>query len=312
MRPRFFWLTASFLWLCVTGFAQNISYRFATQAEAQMLITDIDPFTNGWNRFDIDARLQKKGGKKSELLRWSINQTLTWDSHEKETVTQIMAQLQAQIKRLGSTLTFPQEIIFVKTTMAEEGNTPAYSRENWIALGEKTLNLEKTLKHFIAHELFHILTRNDKAFKRAMYQVIGFSILDNEIRFPLDFIEKRISFPDVSHYDSYGTFTINGTEQKCALIAYTDRAYESGLLSEYIQNGLIPLNEQNIPMQENGKTIIYPITKASDFYEKVGQNTDNISSPEEILAENFAYILMGKNDFPTPSIPEKMRNVLKK
>ena len=65
-------------------------------------------------------------------------------------------------------------------------------------------------------------------------------------------------------------------------------------------------------MQENGKTIIYPITKASDFYEKVGQNTDNISSPEEILAENFAYILMGKNDFPTPSIPEKMRNVLKK
>ena len=65
MRPRFFWLTASFLWLCVTGFAQNISYRFATQAEAQMLITDIDPFTNGWNRFDIEARLQKKGGKKS-------------------------------------------------------------------------------------------------------------------------------------------------------------------------------------------------------------------------------------------------------
>ena len=312
MKLKSIWLTASLLWLSVIGFAQNISYRFATQAEAQMLISDIDPFTKGWNRFDIEARLQKKNGKKSELLRWSIEQALTWNAHEKEIVTRIMTQLQAQIKRLGTTLVLPEEIVFVKTTMKEEGNVQAYTRKNWIALGETTFNSEDKLRHLIAHELFHILTRNDKAFKRVVYRAIGFTVLDNEIRFPLDIAEKRISIPDVSNYDSYGTFTINGQAQKCALIAFTDRPYEGGTLSEYTQTGLIPLNEQNTPIQQNGKTMIYTVEEASDFYEKVGQNTRYISSPEEIMAENFAYLLIGEKNLPTPEIPQKIQTVLKK
>ena len=312
MKLKPFWLIASLLWLSVTGFAQNISYRFATEAEAQMLITDIDPFTNGWNRFDIEARLQKKNGKKSELLRWSIEQTVTWNAREKEAITQVMTRIQAQIKRFGTTLDFPQEIVFMKTTMKEEGNVPAYTRKNWIALSEKAFASENTLTHLIAHELFHILTRNDKAFKRAMYGTIGFTILDNEIRFPFDVTEKRISIPDVSSYDSFGTFTIDGKEQNCTLIAFTDRPYDGGSIEEYAQAGLIPLNEQNIPVQEGGKTLIYPVEKASDFYEKVGKNTDCIFSPEEILAENFACLLAGKKDLATPEIPQKMLKALKK
>ena len=38
------------------------SFRFATRAEAQMLITDIDDYTRNWNQFDINSRLQTTEG----------------------------------------------------------------------------------------------------------------------------------------------------------------------------------------------------------------------------------------------------------
>ena len=64
-------LTRTIIAIClcmvaVAGFAQkatnNPFFRFATKAEAQMLITDIDEYTNGWNQFDICSRLQNKEG----------------------------------------------------------------------------------------------------------------------------------------------------------------------------------------------------------------------------------------------------------
>ena len=56
--------------ISLTAFAQKkIPFRFATKAEAQMLITDIDNFTNKLNSFDINLRLGKENGRKSELLR---------------------------------------------------------------------------------------------------------------------------------------------------------------------------------------------------------------------------------------------------
>lgn len=48
----------------------------------------------------------------------------------------------------------------------------------------------------------------------------------------------------------------------------------------------------------------------SGFFEQVGRNTNYIIHPEEILAENFALLIMDKRDVPSPEILEKMRAVL--
>lgn len=38
----------------------NSIFRFATRAEGQMLITELDDYTRDWNQFDIDVRLQNR------------------------------------------------------------------------------------------------------------------------------------------------------------------------------------------------------------------------------------------------------------
>ena len=71
MKYLFTLLTA--LCCCLTSMAASpksnhaIPFRFATKAEAQMLITNIDQFTNNWNQFDINVRLQTNE-QKSQLL----------------------------------------------------------------------------------------------------------------------------------------------------------------------------------------------------------------------------------------------------
>ena len=69
--------------IALTGGAQNaksnsLNFRYATRAEAQMLLTDIDNFSNGLNQFDIDLRLQKENSRKSEWLRLAMNEAQNW------------------------------------------------------------------------------------------------------------------------------------------------------------------------------------------------------------------------------------------
>lgn len=304
--------------LCCISFTasaqKKISYRFATRAEAQMLITDIDNFTNRLNSFDINLRLGKENGRKSELLRLAMNETLNWSETEKKKITAAFKSLQAKIDKQKLKIKYPQEVILVKTSMKEEMNVAAYTRRNWIALGEKYINesTPESLEYLLAHEMFHLLTRSNKDFKKSVYSVIGFNVTDRELFFPIDIIEKRISNPDIEMYDSYAEFTINGQKQKCSMMIYSVIPFSAEkTLSDYLSVGLIPLNDSLIPLQENGQTVIYSIDQAEDFYQKIGKNTEYIINPEEILADNFAYLVTQKKNLPNPEIIQKIAAILK-
>lgn len=299
-------------WAQSNKFANSV-FRFATRAEAQMLITELDDYTRNWNQFDIDVRLQKPQGRKSALLQFAMDQTLNWSDEEKARISKTMKSLDAEIKKQKYNLEFPKEIVFVKTTQKEEGNAEAYTRMNWIAIGEEALksSSDTDLKYLVAHELFHLLTRQNANFKKDMYQIIGFEVAEKEILFPSDLAEMRISNPDISRYDSYGTFTIGGQKQYCTMVIYTDKPYNGNTLFDYMKIGLVPLNGEFIPVQKSGKTIIYSLDEAEDFYTQVGKNTSYVINPEEIMADNFAYTLIGKKDLPNPEIIQKTQKVLK-
>lgn len=292
---------------------KKLTHRFATRAEAQMLITDIDNFTNKLNSLDIDLRLNKENGRKSELLRLAMNETMNWSEADKKKVSDAFKSLQTKISKQKLNIKYPMDIVFVKTSMKEEFNVAAYTRKNWIALGDSLLKVsnQEQMEYIIAHEFFHLISRANKEFKKKAYSIIGFNVVDREIFFPVDIIEKKISNPDIEAYDSYAEFTINGTLQKCSMIIYSNSSKTTGTLDEHLNVGLIPLNESLLPIQVDGKTTIYNIEQAEDFYNKIGKNTKYIINPEEIMAENFALLLTQKKNLPNPEIIEKLAATLK-
>ena len=150
-----------------------------------------------------------------------------------------------------------------------------------------------------------------------MYRIIGFTRLEKEIQFPDDVLTLRISNPDVSCYDSYANITVNGVKQNCTMINVANKAYEGGSFFRYLKVGFIPLDNNFTPIVKDGKTVIYDLDDATDFYNLVGRNTGYVINPEECLADNFSIAVNGfqpsprRQELPNPEIVEKIREALK-
>ena len=301
--------------LLFNGYAQDnneLSYRFASRDEARQLIAKEDSYTRGWSQFDIVSRVQDPKSTKEKLVAIAAESALEWTAIEKEKIDKAFAFLKENFRKNQFHLPFPQEIIMVKTTMRNEAGASAYTRANWIAIGQYVLDNAKDdyLQRLLAHELFHVLTRNNIAFKKKIYSAIGFTVRDQEITFPSDFLEKRISNPDVSRYDSYAVFTVKGEKKNCIMSMYADREYTSGNFSGYVKIGFIPLDETFTPIRENGKTVIFNMEDISDFYDQAGRNTSYVIDPEEALADNFSFVIIEMKELRSPEITNTIKRML--
>ena len=312
----------SFLTSCInkqsnvveSPYADTINFRLATLEEAKELMSREDSYTRSRSTFDIVSRLQNPEGTVEELNAFAIQELREWSEEEKTAIQTLTKDLNDSIRKYNYQLPLPKEVMLIKSTLKDEGGAGGYTRSNWIALTDKLIShlKEDRQKSILLHELFHILTRNSLEFKREMYNTIGFTVMDEELEYPMDLWDVHITNPDVGRYDSYATFMIDGKPQKCAMLLYANRPYTTGTFFQYLNIGFIPYDEDMKPLKEDGKTIVYPMEKISDFYEKVGYNTHYIINPEEILADNFVIAFNNQNKLKTPELKEKIRNILLK
>lgn len=305
-------LTTAFLSLslCAVDVYAQINLRYVDADQARTLLSQEDVTTRQWSRFDYEARLGRKGGTRQELIRFIADQARDWSEEDKQRMQEAADTLNSHIKALNLSLTLPKEIRILKTTMAEEGGAGGYTRMDYIVVEEQIAHMKpQQVSYLLAHELFHVLTRNHPDFREKMYRLIGFSIAPEEFEVPADLRDVLISNPDVNRFDSYARFRIKGEERPCAMLIYANKPYEGGSFFNYLTIGLMPLKDGKAE-QQDGKTVIYGIKDAENFFDLVGRNTDYIINPEEILAENFAFLLTRKSVTANPKLIEKMRQAL--
>lgn len=305
-------LTTAFLSLslCAADVYAQINLRYVDADQARTLLSQEDVTTRQWSRFDYEARLGRKGGTRQELIRFIADQARDWNEEDKQRMQEAADTLNSHIKALNLSLTLPEEIRILKTTMAEEGGAGGYTRMDYIVVEEQIARMKpQQASYLLAHELFHVLTRNNPDFREKMYKLIGFSIAPEEFEVPADLRDVVITNPDVNRFDSYARFRVKGEERPCAMLIYANKPYEGGSFFNYLTIGLMPLKNGKAE-QKDGKTVVYGIRDAENFFEQVGRNTDYIINPEEILAENFAFLLTRKPVAKTPELIEKMRQAL--
>lgn len=288
----------------------QINLHYIDANEARTLLSKEDATTRQWSRFDYEARLGKKGGTRQELMRFIADQARDWSKEDKQRMQEAADSLNSHIKALNLSLTLPQEIRILKTTMAEEGGAGRYTRMDYIVVEEQIARMNpQQASYLLAHELFHVLTRNNPDFREKMYKLIGFNIVPEEFEVPADLRDVVITNPDVNRFDSYARFRIKSEERPCAMLIYANKPYEGGSFFNYLTIGLMPLKDGKAE-QKDGKTVIYGIKDAENFFEQVGKNTNYIINLEEIQAENFAFLLTRKPVTGTPELIEKMRQAL--
>lgn len=296
--------------LCAPDMCAQIKLHYIDAEQARTLLSQEDATTRQWSRFDYEARLGRKGGTRQELIRFVADQARDWSEEDKRRMQEAADTLNSHIKALNLSLILPEEIRILKTTMAEEGGAGGYTRMDYIVVEEQIAHMKpQQVSYLLAHELFHVLTRNHPDFREKMYRLIGFSIASEEFEVPADLRNVLISNPDVNRFDSYARFRIKGEDRSCAMLIYANKPYEGGSFFNYLTIGLVPLKDGKAE-QQDGKTVIYGIKDTENFFDLVGRNTDYIINPEEILAENFAFLLTRKSVTATPELIEKMWQAL--
>ncbi len=306
------------IFLFVASYSQANSNQidnitFATAKQASELLKKEDAYTKRWSTFDIQARLHKTDGNKQELINLTASQTKDWQDDEKNKIKTAIGEINARISSANLHLNIPH-LVFIKSSMQSEGDADGYTRDNLIVLKDNIATLPKEkLTNLLIHELFHILTRDNKAFREKMYNIIGFH-LTNEIIIPPPMSNLLIANPDAPVLDSYITVKVGDKTVDCVMVLFSRRHYQGGNFFDYMDIGLAELQDKDnhkvVALSDENQPIVYRLEEASNFFEQVGINTPYIINPEEILAENFVYALIDKKGLPDQEIVNKIIDYL--
>ena len=294
---------------------EPIKIKFASVEEAKQLLSTEDAFTDAWSAFDIDSRIGKAGSSKSDLLTFVTEQALEWTTEEKTKLSAALARIHKSMADQNLTLKLDEAVTLVKTTAKEEGGALGYTRANYIVLAESFCNLsEEQIDKTLVHELFHVISRTNPELRKKLYALIGFHLMPS-IDYPEALKPFRITNPDATQTDTYIKVKVGseGEEVTCMMILYAKGNYEGGSFFKYLNIGFLKLEgvQSKHPVVADEGPVIYRMDEVENFFDQVGSNTQYIIHPEEIMADNFSFAILGREGFPNQELIESIKSVLK-
>ena len=311
----------------VIGQTRQIHFHCASKAEGQLLMDSRTEYYGDLNQNDLDWRMRKSNATLEEFKQYAREQVLDITQEEKDYMKRVVDFIEERLQKIGCRLPFPaKDIVIVKTTMDEESGAGGYTNGTVIYLGRGEFEyfmrnttdedvkklLVLRMANLLIHEMFHCLTRNNADFRRNMYSLIGFTVLDHDINFPTEVKNWILTNPDVEHLDNYVEVTIDGEKRQCELIVKYTKTWEEATA----QNEHASFFNHNecvlVPLDNLYKA--YPVSDMKEFWDKVGRNTSYVFAPEECLADNFAYAVLSYGEenyrFPTPELIENIISLL--
>lgn len=244
---------------------------------------------------------------------------------EKNLVSKQIIKMENTLNNQKMNLPFDEEIIFIKSTQKEENGSLSYTHSTQIYLGEDIFNMmgDKSdisdkfeVEKIFWHELFHCISRTNVIFRKEMYKIIHFTVMDKDFIIPKEIYEISISNPDVEHHDSYATFKIDGKNIDCYMVLTAFKPFNKPGDSFFncLQFSIVPIDS---------KGEFYLPQDIENFWEIFGKNTPYVIDPEECLADNFSFAILNQEyekyseckrselNFKNPEIIEKIINYLK-
>ncbi len=305
---------------------ENTSIVFATIEESKKILTHRDEFVQRMSPFDRSARLKTdRTVSEKKYLAFVSENVLAWTDSEKKNISSAFQGIQKKLEALS--LPFPKTVYMIKTTGNEEGNAP-YTRANAIVFPASHLKSPTAkIQHTICHELFHVLSRQNPELREKLYAVIGFEKCD-EIAFPPKLKLQKLTNPDAPRNDHRIHLQVKGKGHWAVPIIFSkSKKYDvkrGGEFFSYLQFKFLLVERDDRSTGESSakprrdgrkgrgkKPTLVDMQQVSGFFEQVGNNTGYIIHPEEILADNFALLVLGKRNTPSPEIIEKLNILLK-
>lgn len=283
---------------------------------AKELLANEDDYTAILSRFDLMSKTGSKSDSATlaDYFSKAVKTIKPWSGEDKKGLRKITESVNKKIKELGLKLKMPPRIEVIRSDMSNEGGANGYTRGSYIVLrDDMTEGTSGSYESTFIHELFHILSRFDPGMSEKVYNIIGFKKC-NEVAYPPEIADLRISNPDAPFNNFYITVKHNGNPVDVMLILFSGRQYSGGNFFGYIQIGLMAVegDENNKKViYRDGKPLILKFKEVKDFYEQTGKNTDYNFHAEELSADHFVMLVNQQGGLPNPEIIEAMKTVMK-
>jgi len=244
-------------------------------------------------------------------MRYMENAALPWTDAERLRLQPLLDELEPVIARL---VWRPSKQIFLIKTVSDFEDGLAHTRANAIVFPEEFLQAPPPfLSLVLAHELFHVLSRDDAALHERLYAAIGFKpCASTEI--PPAIAKLRLSNPDAPEHRHAIAVRYRGRDVEALpypRLAAEDIDPKLGFKTQVRATWLLVERQGNA-------------CKASDeadtremegLFEQIGRNTRYLWHPEEILADNFALMAIGLQrgkppEVPSPQVQERLRGCM--
>jgi hypothetical protein len=307
------WLAASLgaAALGVTSTAGAHEIRFASIETARAVLGARDEFVSQLSPFDRAARLGSANEvAEAEYLAFVTAAAREWAPDERARLTAAFAAIEPKLAELLPELDAP--ILLVKTSGEEEGGA-GYTRGNAVMLPNAHQD-ELTLQRLLAHEIFHVASRNNPALKRALYNTIGFALC-GEVVLPPKLAARKMTNPDAPVNEDCIRLNVDGDDVwGMPILLSREERFDPAAgqpFFGYLTLSILLVDRADPaaarPLLRDGSPVLVPFNRAGGFFEQVGNNTNYTIHAEEILASNFELLVTGAQNVPSPVVLERMR-----
>jgi hypothetical protein len=283
------------LFFCLTGWAlaEPTQIRFLPRAEAASVLSQRDEFVRQLSPFDRQARVGKASAVcEEELLLHLAAQARDWSGPQQQEIHRVWQSLRLKLSRLP--LPGPETIDLIQTTGRDEGDA-AYTRAQAIVLPISKAR-DPGLESLLTHELFHVLSRANPAWRAHLYTKLGFQPCSPP-QLPDDILQRRITNPDAPVLDWSWSQGEGSHFVPVTLSRQLGYDPSQGGMFAFLQFAFwqIPQNR------------LQPVAAA--YREQYGKNTGYLIHPEEILAEHFVFLVQ-RQSVPDPTLVDQLREWL--
>lgn len=288
--------------------SQKITFLDSLQATTAIIKDDKEHFFDHIGKLDMAIQMKRnmpaampRDKALTDYKAFLKTEVLDFTPEDISFITEVFEDMFKYTNQLSKDI-FPNEIKLIKTHANHYGSSAYYTRENCIVIPKFVLDV-KNKNAFMGtmyHELFHIYSRYNAEKRHQLYELIGFKKIGDINQLTMvDSLQQRILLnPDGINY-AYA-IELNTDEgksfQAIPIIIANQFGYTGSRPSffNYLQFMLFETKEKNGSIQvlsnSNGDSYL-DLRDLPDFHKQIKDNTQYIIHPDEILADNFMFLM---------------------
>lgn len=293
------------LLLALPAPAAGTEFVFASAEQGARILAGRDGFFEAMAPAEIRLRAVRPGRATREGLRAQFAAgALDWDGAERRAWQASLDRLEPRLGAWSALL--PERVLLVRVRGSVEDGIP-HTRANAILLPVGTGHLRAARRDFIlAHELFHLLTRIRPSRHDSLYALIGFRPC--RLTLPAELRSRRITNPDAPEERHYLQLAGAGGAYVPLQLARPVAAPPPAL-AESLDFQLLRVDVAGgicTPRRRGGSWELVAPSALPGLAAVTGPNSDYFAHPEELMADNFALLLTGRDRAPDRALLDRL------